>query len=431
MPFEARKSPLSAEQIIRQAHEILERTDNSTFDRAAQGKVDCLLRLAALVKADDDASRDRFGRPVGLQSLATQAAAQRYAQTIDSATLQFFQGVRFHEPVISTNGGRIHKLSNAVVGGRAMGATTELRDLSMLLPESRTYAGLTTTAGGTDGGNAIPIGFIPAVWAAMKRTDQILEAANWDLAQTVDGRPTNQPSLTDTATSAITVAEAGAMSFANPVFGNISWPEATTWTSQVVKASVQLDQDAGVKLAGLLAEAFRVRFARGFGASVVTAVLADATVGATTAAPTTVLQTDLQSIMLAVDPAYAAADTSGWVMNWKTFLSIISSNLTSSVGDALYLLRKDANGHYLLYEKPVFISPGMPDIGAGATPVLFGDWNRLIVRNVPTEAVIRRYDELYMANMQVGYEMLFRADAQILHAGGSGDNPIQALRNHA
>ena len=72
------------------------------------------------------------------------------------------------------------------------------------------------------------------------------------------------------------MAEAGAMSFANPVFGNISWPEATTWTSKVVKASIQLDQDAGVKLAGLLAEAFRVRFARGFGASVVTAVLADA-----------------------------------------------------------------------------------------------------------------------------------------------------------
>ena len=126
--------------------------------------------------------------------MATHAAAQRYEQTIDSATLQFFQGVRFHEPVISTNGGRIVKLSNAVVGGRAMGAVTELRDLSMLMPESRTYAGLTTTMGGADGGNAIPIGFIPTVLAAMKHTDAILEAANWDLAQTVDGRPTNQPS---------------------------------------------------------------------------------------------------------------------------------------------------------------------------------------------------------------------------------------------
>ena len=56
----------------------------------------------------------------------------------------------------------------------------------------------------------------------------------------------------------------------------------------------------------------------------------------------------------------------------------------------------------------------MPDIASASTSVLFGDWSRLLVRNVPTEAVIRRYDELYMANMQVGYEMLFRADAQIL-----------------
>ena len=79
--------------------------------------------------------------------------------------------------------------------------------------------------------------------------------------------------------------------------------------------------------------------------------------GATSGATASITQTDLLNMMGAVDPAYAAADTSGWVMNWKTFLSIISTNLTSSVGDALYLLRKDANGHYLLYEKPVFISP--------------------------------------------------------------------------
>ena len=379
MPFEARKTPLSAEAILQQAHEILERSNNN-FDRAAQGKVDCLLRMAALVKADDDASRDRFGRPAGLQSLATQAAAQRYERTIDSATLQFFQGKRFNEPVISTNGGRIVKLSNAVVNGRATGAVTELRDLSMLMPESRTYAGLTTTMGGTDGGNVIPIGFIPTVLAAMKRTDQILEAANWDLAQTVDGRPTNQPSLTDTAASAVTVAEAGAMSFVNPIFGNILWPSATTWTSKVVKSSIQLDTDAGVKLAALLAEAFRVRFARGFGASVVAAVLADAPSGATSGATASITQTDLLNIMGAVDPAYAAADTSGWVMNWKTFLSIVSTNLYKQRGDALYLLRKDANGHYLLYEKPVFISPSMPDIASASTSVLFGDWSRLLAQ---------------------------------------------------
>jgi transposase len=40
----------------------------------------------------------------------------------------------------------------------------------------------------------------------------------------------------DTSTSAVKVAEAGAMSFANPTFANLAWPEATTWTSQTITA---------------------------------------------------------------------------------------------------------------------------------------------------------------------------------------------------
>jgi HK97 family phage major capsid protein len=278
----------------------------------------------------------------------------------------------------------------------------------------------------------VPVGFIPTVFAAMKKTDGVLEAANWDTAVTTDGRPTSQPSLTDTATPAVKINEADPMDFANPGFGNIAWPEATTWTSKAIKASFQLDVDAGVKLAGLLADAFRIRFARGFGAEAVSILLADAPVGATSASAGTILQTDLLKLMEAVDPVYAAAPKSGWAMNWKTFLSIVTNNMSGSgVGDVLYLLRKDANGNYLLYEKPVHISPSMPDIGASAKAVLFGDWNRFLVRHVPTEAIVRRYDELFMANLQVGFEMLFRADAKIMHAGGSGDAPIQALQCHA
>lgn len=68
---------------------------------------------------------------------------------------------------------------------------------------------------------------------------------------------------------------------------------------------------------------------------------------------------------------------------------------------------------------------------ASTKPVVFGDWDRLIVRNVPTEAVVIRYDELFMENMHYGYEMLFRADAKIMHAGGSGDDPLGVLQCHA
>ena len=223
------------------------------------------------------------------------------------------------------------------------------------------------------------------------------------------------------------------MTFANPTFGNISWPEATTWTSQVIKASVQLDVDAGVKLAALLADAYRIRFARGFGADAVATLVSDAGAGATTASASAITQKDLLELVKSVDPAYAAADTAGWAMNWNTLLYTFENVVTtaSTGGDALYHAKKDDRGHYLLLGKPVFISPALDDIGATKIPVLYGDWARFFIRHVPNQAVVRRYDELYMASHQVGYEMILRADAQILHAGGSGDDPIKKLTCHS
>jgi HK97 family phage major capsid protein len=97
----------------------------------------------------------------------------------------------------------------------------------------------------------------------------------------------------------------------------------------------------------------------------------------------------------------------------------------------MYHAKQDNNGHYLLFGKPVFISPSLANIGSTNVPVMFGDWSRFLIRHVPTMAEVRRYDELYMLNFQVGYEMLFRADPKTVHAGGSGDDPIVALACHA
>jgi HK97 family phage major capsid protein len=156
-------------------------------------------------------------------------------------------------------------------------------------------------------------------------------------------------------------------------------------------------------------------------------VLADAPATTHSAGAGTVTQKDLLTLMGALDSTYAAADTAGFVMNWKTFIAILSDNMTDGTSDGVYLLRQDGAGHWLLHGRPVFISPSMPDVATSAVPVLYGDWSRLLIRNVPTEAVLLRYEELYMANHQVGYEMLFRADAKIVHAGGAGDNPILGL----
>jgi len=410
----------TASDLLAEARHIVSK---DSFPREAEARFNSIMRL-------HDATRADYPQ---IAQLSRKAQAEMFARTIDPATLAFFCGHQSQQGQISVSGGFIERQQAYRYSGQSRGATTLLKDYSSVLnAEARTYAGLTSTQGGSDGGNLIPIGFIPTVFAAMKKTDGVLEAANWDIAATSDGRVMNQPSLTDTATSAIKISEAAAQTFVNPGFGNISWPLCTTWTSQAIKASVQVDTDAGVKLATLLADAFRVRFARGFGSECVSILLADAPVGATAGSNSELAELDLLNLMESVDPAYAASDGAGFAMNWKTFLSIIHSMLTIGEAEsAAYLLRKDDRGHYTLYGQPVFISPSLDDIGSLKTPVLYGDWSRFIIRHVPTEAAVIRYDELFMVNMQKGYEMLFRADAKIMHAGGSGDDPIKALKCHA
>ena len=412
----------NAQQYLDEAKKLV---DQPTFNREAEAKFSAIMRLFETSRASSE---------WGLSQLSRKVRAQLDAETIDPATLAFFRGQTPAETLVSVAGGRIERQGPSRVNGHGVGAMTNLRDCSSFFGvENRTYAGLTTAMGGADGGNAVPIGFIPVVFQAMKRTDQVLEAANWDTAQTIDGRPQNVPSLTDTATSALIVAEAGPMTFQNPtMFANLAFPSATTWTSQVIKASIALDQDGGALLAGLLADAFRIRFARGFGAQCIAYLLGDTPVEATTASASAVAQADLLALLNAIDPAYGAADSSGWLMNWPTLIYIFTNVITTaSAGDALYHAKMDNRGHYLLFGKPVFISPSLANIGASNVPVMFGDWSRFLIRHVPTEAVVRRYDELYLQNYQVGYEMLFRADPKTMHAGGSGDNPIVALQCHA
>jgi hypothetical protein len=197
-------------ELLNEADHIL-RTTN--FDRSTEARVDKILRLAELSRAGEFHNPTQIGSArYSIADRANQAARLYQDATIDGATLAFFRGHRGcglrEERKISVSGGMIEERSSVTHLGRPMGAITELRDFSSIMdPERRTYSGLTTAMGGVDGGNTVPIGFIAQVFQAMKRTDQVLEAANWDTAATVDGRPTNLPSLTDTSTSALKVSD--------------------------------------------------------------------------------------------------------------------------------------------------------------------------------------------------------------------------------
>jgi HK97 family phage major capsid protein len=427
----------TSKQLLDEATQLIRTTPPEKYDRATQAKFEGLMRLSAAANATEIDSDSVF-RPQSTAQLFNKTRARVIERSMDTATLAFFGGYRStsfsNEAVISVSGGRIEeKKTGQRVAGRHIGAITELTDFG----EARLYSGLDSTVSGDAAGYTIPISFIEQVFSAIKMTDQILGAADWATAATATGNPVNIPSLSDTSTSAVTFAEAAAQIFANPSFSQVksdstAFPEATSWTSQVVLASKQLAQDAVPALANTLGDAFRVRLARGFGAAVVTTLLADCDVGATTASAGAVTQADLLNVIKSVDPGYASAPSAALAMNWNSLMAILSTvNASATAGDAMFHLKRDAQGRFVLFGIPVLISNSLPDIGSTNKSILFGDWSRLLIRNVPGQFVVRRYDELFAAKLQNGYEMIARLDGAVMHAGGSSDQPIKILQCHS
>jgi HK97 family phage major capsid protein len=422
---------------------------NATSSDLGRAKV--LTGLAELASAGDFDTNSRFkdfitqryvgDRTYSVAQLFNQSRERVITRQLDPATLHFFSGQRSksfnEEAVISTSGGRIKEIPTGQrMNGRAIGAISELADFSFGI-DSRSYAGLDTSLSGDAAGSTIPIGFIPQVFHAIKQTDQILGAADWSTAATGTGAPVNIPSLSDTGISAVTFAEAAAQVFANPTFSQIksdstAFPEATSWTSQVVLASKQLAEDAVPALANTLGDCFRTRMARGFGTSVVNTLLADCDVGATTASASAVTQKELLELVKSVDPGYASSPSAAFAMNWNTLIYVLENvNAAVSGGDAMYHVRRDAQGRFLIFGIPTLISNSLPDLGSTNKSILFGDWSRLLIRNVPGQFVVRRYDELFAAKWQNGYEMIARLDGAVMHAGGSSDQPIKILACHS
>ena len=95
----------------------------------------------------------------------------------------------------------------------------------------------------------------------------------------------------------------------------------------------------------------------------------------------------------------------------------------------------DDKGNFLLLEKPVYICPSMPAPAAGATPVAFGDFSRLVLRIVKDSgAMIRATEFPGLAEYAcVGFQGYMRAEAAVLLDSNQSpmDSPIKLLANAA
>jgi HK97 family phage major capsid protein len=310
------------------------------------------------------------------------------------------------------------------------------REALRFAPEQRDM----TEALATGGGYFVPQQFHDELIAMLKAVDKLFDPNIVMFIETDSGAPLQIPFIDDTANEATIVAE-GQQSLAVDVpVGNTTLPIAPTWRSSMVKASIELIQDSGYPLEQVLQQSFAIRLARGIGAANVATLLNQATLGygpAIGTAPndggsetggTSIGSQDLEALIKSVDDAYRVSPKCRWAMNQNT-LSFILKTL-DKYGRPIYPRERNAAGEVILLGYPVAICPSMPAIGLSATPVVFGDLGRFLVRVAKNATRLRIHREQYVTYGQVAFEAFVRSNATLAISTGS-DSPIKYLQNAA
>lgn len=298
-----------------------------------------------------------------------------------------------------------------------------------LMREMRTYAGLGDAVGAT-GVTLVPTGFQKNLEVKLKAIGGPRQVAQ--VITTATGNILHWPTMDDTGNTGTWVAEASPVSQTNPTMSEVTLA-AFLGSSDQVLVSVQLLQDSAFDPEAFLADAFATRLGRltntayttgngtGQPTGIVYALNADGTrsVSATgansnsgNAADTEVNSIgsdDLDALIAAVDPAYRPG--SAFMSNQSTFDGL--RKVKDKYGRSLWaagLAEKEPDtirGYRYIYDQ------AMAAVAASANSMVFGDFSKYIIRDVLGFQLVR-FNELYMANHQVGFQAYLRTDAKLL-----------------
>src|SRR6266481_3282555 len=308
---------------------------------------------------------------------------------------------------------------------------TNMDILEGINQEVRTYSGLATSTSGDAAGYTIPITLQRELEKKMKAYGRMRE--NCRTITTSTGNTLDWPTMDDTGNSGEFVAEANAVSQLNPTFGQIQFTANLARSKQVL-LSIQLLQDSAFDLEAELTEAFAIRLGRilnnkytlGNGSGVPTGLIYsiqqdavpnfvdavgsnsnDGITGNTEA--NSVGSDDLDNLISAVDPSYRV--NAKFMMNWKTIDFL--RKLKDKYGRPLWVASLAVGEPDRIFGYAFDWNADMDTVGAGKYPILFGDFQKHLIRDVGGITVVR-FNELYMEKHQVGFTAFLRTDSHRL-----------------
>ncbi len=312
----------------------------------------------------------------------------------------------------------------------------ERRDMSDTAP-SGAYPASTN-------GFFVPMAFEEMVWQMLAATDKLFDESFVTFLRSDNARPLSQPQLDNTSSAAVVRPQGQAITIAEPpIIGQLSFPTASSWTSNMWRISRSLLEDNAVDIPGLFAATSAVRFRRGIGKANVATLLNAATLGWEaigssttdgTGGPETCGIDNLHSLLASVNAEYLASPKAAWLMNFSTYQSLLQ--VKDMQKRPVLVEQYDADGNPLLFGKRVAICPSMPSMSSTTsspqltrTPIAVGDLGRFLVRVAGGMRIVRA-DERFAEYFQIGFESFVRTDA-LLNVTTGSDSPIKYLTTAA
>lgn len=235
------------------------------------------------------------------------------------------------------------------------------------------------------------------------------------------------PTFDDTANTADTTAEESSLDVnVDPTFGQIVF-KGYNFDSQIVKISRQLLQDSVIPVEQLINEALAERISKKINNSYTvgngTTAPEGITVGAgasgvslpatTLGATATEIVQNIQAIIHSVGVQYRNSPAFGLMFNDNTLLKL--KQIVDSTGRQIWQPSLAVGEPDTIGGKKYYVNPDMADIGASAKSIVVGDFSKFYIRDVASVEFLR-LNELYAANLQVGFLAHFRTDSKVMNS---------------
>jgi HK97 family phage major capsid protein len=370
--------------------------EHDRLDARAQKEEELAKREAALERGDPR-------RPTGEDRTLDPNAPAEEQVTVDSAFRSFLR----------------YGPGNLMPEERKVLATMRVRDQ----PERRAQATTPDAAGGF----LVPQGFMAELVKRLAAWGPMLDPGVTRQLETTAGNQLDWPGMDDTANTGVLLAENTADTDLDLVFNNRVL-DAFKYSTRIIRVSEELLQDSAVDLEAIIRDAMAERIGRivnqhltvGTGTAQPNGIVTAASAGPAAGAAAAITFDDLIELEHSVDPAYRADPSCRFMMRDTTLKTLrklkdLEGNYIWQPSDA----RSGAPATLLGYAYS--INQAMAAVGASARSVVFGPFNRYIVRRV-RELIVKRLVERYAEAHQVGFIGFARFDGEILDA-----NAIKAL----